>query len=189
MGRGNWQAAVHGVAKSRALHVVQSLSPVWRFATPWIAECQASLFFTISWSLLKLTSIELMMPFNHLILCYPLLLLTSSISSIRVFSNEQSFALGGQSLEASALASVLPMNIQGWFPLGLTGFISLLSKELSRVFSNTTVPKLQFFGAQPSLWTNSHICTWLLEKPLLWLYGPLSAKWYLFFLIRCLGVS
>ena len=138
MGRGNWQAAVHGVAKSRALHVVQSLSPVWRFATPWIAECQASLFFTISWSLLKLTSIELMMPFNHLILCYPLLLLTSSISSIRVFSNEQSFALGGQSLEASALASVLPMNSRGWFPLGLTGFISLLSKGLSRVFSSTS---------------------------------------------------
>ena len=80
------------------------------------------------------------------------------------------------------------MNIQGWFPLGLTGFTSVLSKELSRVFSNTTVPKHPFFGAQPSLWSNSHGCTWLLEKPLLWLYGPLSEKWYLCFLImlsRC----
>ena len=68
-----------------------------------------------------------------------------------------------QSIEHSP--SVLPMNIQDWFPLGLTGFISLLSKELSRVFSITTVNKYQFFGAQPSLWSNSHICTWLMEKP------------------------
>ena len=75
----------------------------------------------------------------------------------------QFFAAGGQSLGASA--SVLPVNIQGLFPLGLTGLISLQSKGLSRVFSNTTVQKHQFFGAQPSLWSNSHIHTWLLEKP------------------------
>ena len=79
------------------------------------------------------------------------------------------FASGGQSIgasaSASAWASVLPMNIQDWFPLGLSGWISLQSKGLSRVFSNTTVQKQQFFSAQPSLWSNSHIHTWLLEKP------------------------
>ena len=87
------------------------------------------------------------------------------------------FLSGGQSIGASASASVLPMNIQDWFPLGLTSLISLQSKGLSRVFSNTIVWKHQFFTAQLSLWFNSHICPWLLEKPLLWLYRPLSAKW------------
>ena len=75
------------------------------------------------------------------------------------------FASGGQSIGPSASASVLPINIQGWFPLGLTGLISLLSKGLSRVVSNTTAQKHQFFRAQPSLWSISHIHTWLLEKP------------------------
>ena len=79
------------------------------------------------------------------------------------FQMSQFFASGGQSIGASA--SVLPINIQDWFPLGWTGLISLLSKRLSRVFSNTTVQKHQFFSAQLSLWSNSHICTWLLEKP------------------------
>ena len=74
------------------------------------------------------------------------------------------------------------MNIQDWFPLELTNLISLQSKGLSRVLSNTTVRKHQFFGAQSSLWSNSHIHTWLLEKLQLWLYGPLSAKWCLCFL-------
>ena len=83
------------------------------------------------------------------------------------------FASGGQSIGASASASVPPMNIQDWFPLGLSSWISLQSKGLSRVFSNTTVQKHQFFGAQPSLWSNSHIHMWVLEKPQLWLYGPL----------------
>ena len=78
----------------------------------------------------------------------------------------QLFTLGGQSIGASA--SVLPMNIQCWFPLGLTGLISLQSRGLSRVFSNTTVQKHQFFSAESSLWSNSHICTWLLEKPCLY---------------------
>ena len=77
----------------------------------------------------------------------------------------QFFAIGGQNIGVSASASVLPMNIQDWFPLGWTGWISLQSKGLSRVFSNTTVQKHQFFGAQLSLWSNSHIRTWLLEKP------------------------
>ena len=75
------------------------------------------------------------------------------------------FASGSQSIGASVLASVLPMNIQNWFPLWLTGWISLWFKWLSRVFSNTTVQKHQFFGAQPSLWSNSHFHTWPQEKP------------------------
>ena len=91
------------------------------------------------------------------------------------------FISDGQSSGASASASILLMNIQNWFPLGLTGLISLQSKGLSRVFSNTTVQKHQFLGIQPSLWSNSHIHTWLLEKPWLWLDGPLSAKWCLLF--------
>ena len=75
------------------------------------------------------------------------------------------FVSGGQSTAASASASVQPMNIWGWFPLGWTGLTSLQSEGLSRVFSNTTFWKHQFFGPQPSLWSNSHIHTWLLEKP------------------------
>ena len=80
------------------------------------------------------------------------------------FPMSQFFASGGQSIGVSASASVLPMNIQGWFPLGWTGLI-LQSKGLSRVFSNTTIQKHQFFSAQPSLWSNSHTHMWLLEKP------------------------
>ena len=80
------------------------------------------------------------------------------------FQMSSFFASGGQSIGASASASVLPMNIQDWFPLGWTGWISLQTQGLSRVFSNTTVQKHQFFRAQPSLWSNSHIHTWLLEK-------------------------
>ena len=83
------------------------------------------------------------------------------------------FALGGKSIGDSTSASVLPMNIQSWFPLGLTDEISTLSKWLSGVFSNTAVGKHQFFSAQTSLWHNSHIPTWLLQKPYLWWDGPL----------------
>ena len=97
----------------------------------------------------------------------------------------QLFTLGGQSIEASTSALVLPLNIQDWFPLWLTGFISLLSKGLSEVFFSTTIRKYQFFSTQPSLWSNSYIRTWLLEKPQLWLDGPLSANWCLCFLICC----
>ena len=129
--------------------------------TPWTAACQASLSFTISWNLLKLMSIESVMPFKHLILCHPLLLLPSMFPSIRVFSNESALVSGGQSIGASASPSVLPMNR---FPLALTDLI-LQSKGLSRVFSSTTVGKHQFFGAQPSLWSNTYIHTRLLEKP------------------------
>ena len=145
------------------LFIVQLLSRVWLFVTPWTVACQASLSFTISQSLLKLMSIDPVTPFNHLILCCPLLSCPQSIPASRSFPMSRLFTSGGQCIGASA--SALPMNIQDWFPLGLTGLISLLSKGLSRVFSNTTVQKHQFFSAQPSLWFNSHICTWLLEKP------------------------
>ena len=80
------------------------------------------------------------------------------------FQMSQFIASGGQSIGVSALESVLPMNIQDWFPLGVTGLISLQSKALSRVFSSTTVQKHQFVSAQPSLWSNSHIHVWLLEQ-------------------------
>ena len=92
---------------------------------------------------------------------------TSSLQSFPAagsFSMSQFFASGGQSIGASAPSSVFLMNIQDWFPLGLTGLISLQSKGLSRVFSSPTVQKHQFFGTQPSLWSNFHICTWLLEN-------------------------
>ena len=107
-------------------------------------------------------SIELVMPSNHLILCHPLLLLPQSFSASGSFPVSQHFVSGGQSVRASA--SVLPMNIHGWFPLGWSGWISLQSPQVSSVFSNTTVRKHQFFGAQPSLWSNSHIHRWWLEK-------------------------
>ena len=122
---------------------VQSLSCVQLFATPLTAACQASLSITNSQSLLKLMCIALMMPSNHLILCHPLLLLPSIFPSIMAFSMSWFFASGGQSIGVSALASVLPMNTQDWSPWGWTGCISLQSKGLSRVFSNTTVQKHQ----------------------------------------------
>ena len=112
-----------------------------------------------SWNLLKLMSIELVMPSNHLILCCPLFLLPSIFLQIRVFSMSHFFTSGGQSIGVSASASVLPGNTQDWSPLGWTGWISLQSKGLSGVFSNTTVQKHQFFGAQLSSQSNSHIHT------------------------------
>ena len=145
--------------------VVQSLSHVPLFVTSWTAAHQASLFFTVSWNLLKLMSIESVMPYNHLILCCPLSSCPQSFPALGSFPVSHLFASGGQSIEASASTPVFPMNIQGWFPLGLTGLNSLLSKGCLRVFSRTTVRKYQFFGTQPSLWSNSHIHTWLLEKP------------------------
>ena len=115
-------------------------------------------------SVLKFMSIELVMLSKHLILCCPLLLpsIFSARGSLLV---SWFFIYGGQSTGASALISVLPMNGQGWFPLGLIGLISLQSRGLSRVFSNTTISKYQIFGVQPSFRHKSHVCTWLLEKP------------------------
>ena len=119
---------------------------------------------TVSQNLPKFMSITLVMPSSHLILCYPLLLCLRSFPASGSFPMSRLFASGGQSIGTSTSASNFPMNMQGWFPLRLTGLISLLSKGLSRVFSNTTVQKHKFFGTQPSLWSNSHIHIWLLEK-------------------------
>ena len=112
-----------------------SCSVMSNSVTPWTAAHQVSLSITKLWNLLKLISVECVMPSNHLIVCRPLLPLPSTF--------------------------VLPMNIQDWSPLGLTGLIPLQYQGLSRVFSNTTVQRNQFFGAQFSLWSNSHIHTWL----------------------------
>ena len=113
---------------------VQLLSCVRLFVTPWIAACRASLSITNSWSSLKLMSIESVMPSSHLILCHPLLFLPPIPSTSGSFPMSQLFAWGGQSTGVSALSSVLPMNTQDWSPLEWTGWISLQSKGLSRVF-------------------------------------------------------
>ena len=126
---------------------VQSVICVPLFVTPWTAASQASLSITNSWSLPKLMSIESVMPSNHLILCPPLLP-PSVFPSIRVLSSESLLCISGHSIGVSASTSVLLMNTQDWSPLGWTGWISLQSKGLSRVFSNTTVQKHQFFGTQ-----------------------------------------
>ena len=143
--------------------VAQSYPTLWN---PWTVARQASLSITNSQSLLKLMSIESVMPSNLLFLYYPLLLLPSIFPSIRIFSNESVLPIRWPKYWVSASASVLPVNIHDWFPLGLTDLIFLLFKGLSRVFSNTTVQKHQcFFSTQLSLWSNSHIHAWLLEKP------------------------
>ena len=143
--------------------LVQSLSRVRLFATPWTAAHQASLSITSSQSLLKLMSIESLIPSNSLIVCRPLLL-PSILLRIRVFSNESVLCITWPKYWSSASASVPPMNTQDWFPLGWPGWISLQSKGLSRVFSNTTVQKHQLFGAQlssnrPTLTSSSHMTT------------------------------
>ena len=120
--------------------------------------------------LFKFMSIESVMLSNHLILCCPHLLLPSVFSASGCFTMSQIFPLGGQIIGVSA--SALPISIQGWISLGLTGLVFLMSKGLSRVFSSTTVQKHQFFWAQSSSWSNSHIHKWLLEKPEFWLHGP-----------------
>ena len=141
----------------RKFSSVQSLSRIWLFEIPWTAARQASLSLTNSQSLCKLMSVELVMPSSHLILCCPLLLLPSVSPSISVCSMSQLFTSRGQSAGAPASASVLAMNIQGWFPFGLTSLTSLQLKELSRVYTNTTVWSLPFFSTQHSLGSNCHI--------------------------------
>ena len=137
------------IIKLMLLLLIQSRSRVQLFVTPWIAAYQASLFFNISWGLFKLMSIELVMLSNHLIFCHPHLLLPSIIPSIKVFSNESALCIRWPNYWSF---SISPSNeYPGLISLGLTGLISLQSKGLSRVFSNTTVQKHQFFGAQISL--------------------------------------
>ena len=144
--------------------VIQLPSHVLLFLTPWTAAYQAPLSITISHSLLKSTSIDSVMLANHLI-CPPISSCPQSFPASGSFPISWFFASGGQIAGASASALVLPKNIQGWFPLGLTGLISLQARGLSRVFSSITIGKHQFFGAQPSSWSSSYNCTRLLEKP------------------------
>ena len=130
-------------------------------------------------SLLKLMSIDDIHQWCHptnLSSVVPFSSCLQSFLASGYFLMSQFFASGGQSIGASASASVLPMNAQDWFSLELTGWISLQSKGLSRVFSSTTVQKHQFFSVQSSLWPNSHIHTWPLEKPQFWLDRPLLVK-------------
>ena len=130
---------------------VQSPSHVQLFATPWTAALQASLFITNSQSLPKLRSIKSVMPSNHLILCHPLLLPPSIFPSIRIFSNQSTLQIRWPKYWSFSF-NISPSNEHpGLTPLGWTGWISLQSQELSRVFSNTTVQKHQFFGTQLSL--------------------------------------
>ena len=176
MNRGTWWATVHGFAQSDTTEWLNQktikYSSVQLLYQSCPTLCDPMYCSTPGFppsptfkSLLKLLSIELVMPSNHLILCRPLLLCLQSFPELGSFLVNQFFTSGNQSIGASASASVLPMNIQDWFPLGSTGLISLQSKGLSWIFSNTTVKTHQFFCGQPSLWSNFHIHTWLLEKP------------------------
>ena len=161
---GIWHIEIYIHISIYMYFVVQLLCFVQLFVTPWTATCQASLSFTISWSFFKLISIEL---WCHLNFSSSVISFSSCLQSFPEsgsFPMSWLFSSGDQIIEASASASVLAMNIKGWILLGLTGWIVLQSKELSRVFSNTTNWKHQFFGTQLCFWSNSHIHTWLLEK-------------------------
>ena len=133
-------SVIHEVFSIVNATVVQSLSRVWLLETTRTAACQASLSFTLFQNLFKLMSIESMMPFSHLILCRPILLLPSVFPSIRVFSNESALHIRWSKCWSFSFSIILPVNIQGWFALGLTDLIFLKSKGLSRVFSSTTIP-------------------------------------------------
>ena len=151
------------LSEEDTLIVVQSLSYVWFFMIPWTAARQVSHSFTVFPNLLKLMSTESVMPFNHLILCCSLLPLPSIFPSIRVFSNESVLLIRWPKYWSFSF-STSPFNEHsGLIPLRLIGLISLQSKGLTRVFSSTTAQRHQFFSTQ-TLWSNSHICTWLLEK-------------------------
>ena len=144
---------------------VQSLSHVRLFATPWITARQASLSITNSRSSLKPMSIKSVMPSSHLNFCRPLLLLPPIPPSIRVFTNESTLRMRWPKYWSFSF-TISPSNEHpALISLEWTGWIYLQSKGLSRVFSNTTVQKHQFFGTQPSSQSNSHIHTWPLEKP------------------------
>ena len=158
--------------------------------TPWTAACRASLSFTISQNLLKFSFIESLMLYLTILSSAALFsFCLQSFPASGSFPRSQFFTSGGQNIGASASASVLPMNIQGWFHLGLTGWISLQSKGLSRVFISTTVQKdhnsltLAFLMVPLS---HTYVTT---EKTWLWLYRHLLAKRCLCFLIYCLGLS
>ena len=152
------------------MHSVQSLSRVQLFATPWTAVRQASLSITNSQNPPKPMSIVSAMPSNHLMLCLPLLLLPSIFPSIRIFSNESALHIRWPNYWSFSF-NISPSNEHpGLISFRMDWLISLQSKGLSRVFSSTTVWKHQFFSAQPSLWSSSHICTWLLGNSIIYLY-------------------
>ena len=155
---------------------VQLLSHVRLFATPWIAARQASLSISNSQSSLRLTSIESVMPSSHLILCNALLLLPPIPPSIRVFSNESTLHMRWPKYWSFSFSIIPSKEIPGLISFRMDWLDSLQSKGLSRVFSNTTVQKHQFFSTQLSSQSDSHIHTWLMEKPKPWLDGPLLAK-------------
>ena len=148
-----------------SLSSLQSLSHVRLFATPWIAARQASLSITNSRSSLRLKSIESVMPSSHLILCRPLLLLPLVPPSIRVFSSESTLHMRWPKYWSFSFSIIPSKEIPGLISFRMDWLGLLAVKGLSRVFSNTTVPKHQFFGAQPSSQSNSRIHTWPLEKP------------------------
>ena len=189
MDREAWHAAVHGVAKSRTrlsdgtelnwediyslisiflieafCCFVQSLNHVQIFTTPWTAVYRL-ICPSLSPGVCSNSCHWVGDASNHLMLCHPFPLLPSIFPSIRIFSSESVLHIRWPNYWSFSFNISPSMNIQDWFPLGLTGLISLQSKGLSRDFSNTTVQKHQFFSAQFSLWSNSHTHTWLLEKP------------------------
>ena len=144
---------------------VQLFSRVWLFETPWTAACQASLPITNSQSLLKLMSIMSVMPSNHLILCHPLLLLPSILPSIRVFSSETVLRIRWPKYWSFSFGISPSNKYSGLISFRIDWFDLLTVQGLSRVLSNTILQKHQFFRSQLSLWYNSHIHIWLLEKP------------------------
>ena len=158
------------------------------FVTIWTATCQAPLSSTIPQSLLKFMSIDLELLSDYLILCHSLLLLPSIFSSIRVFSNESALSIKWLKYWSISFRISCLNEYLGLSSFGLTDLTSLLYKQFSEVFSGTMISKHQIFGPHP-YWSNSHIHTWLLEKPPFWQCEPLSAKWCLCFLICCLGRS
>ena len=135
---------------------VQSLSHVRLFATPWTEACQTSLSVPISWTLLKLVSMELVMPSNHLILCHPLLLLPSVFPRMRVFSIESVLRIRWPKYWGFSFSISSSNEYSGLISFRMNWLDLLAVQGLSRVFSSTTVQKHQFFGAQPSLWSDSH---------------------------------
>ena len=153
------------ILQSYSVSSVQLLSHVRLLATPWIAAHQASLFITISRSSFRLMSIESVMPSSHLILGHPFLLLPPIPPSIRVFSNELTLCIRWPKNWSSSFSIIPSKEIPGLISFRMDWLDLLQSKGLSRIFSNTTVQKQKFFGAQPSSQSTSHIHTWPQEKP------------------------